>query len=250
MHTTPVHGPGGGAGGGAHEPPLPSQLHEHGGQLWPATQVGQAQAQPPPPPPEEPPCWHTPERQVCPGLHGMPSAYQLQELAVSAPQLASSVWDEQGSVGALPASSAPPPPPPQSQGGQAWPGAQSGQTQLVAEPPEEPPPVEPPPLATPPAATQSQEQGGHDAPGSHAGHAQAQVPSSTQPASSVPGSHSQAQGGHDWPGIHAGHAQLQVPPPLPPPEQSHSIGGQAVPAGQKSGLTQAQAPSPVARAWQ
>src|SRR4051812_16992438 len=39
-------GCGGGTGSGAGQ-----QLQAQGGQLWPATQAGQAQAQPPPPPP-------------------------------------------------------------------------------------------------------------------------------------------------------------------------------------------------------
>jgi hypothetical protein len=231
-------GPDGGAGG-VQTPGVFSQLHEHGGQGSPDTQAGHAQAQPPPlPPPDEPPRWHTPERQVCPTWQGTPSPNHWQEFAVSAVQLTPSVCRAHASTG-VPASS------PHEQGGHVWPGAQSGQAQVVVEPRPSPPL---PPLDTPPPATHPQLHAGHVCPASHGGQAHAQVPLSTQPASGPVGVQSHAQGGHDSPGAHEGQAQVQLPPP-PPPEQSHSIGGQAAPAGQNAGLTQPQ-PVPATRVWQ
>jgi hypothetical protein len=250
----------GGVDGGEQVPPLPWQVQLQGGQLSPAAHAGHAQAHPPPPlPPPEESCWQTPERHGWPVMHATPSAYQWHASAVSAVHEVESLNAEHGSDGALPASEAttpasdaPPPPPVQLQGGQAWPAAHGGQVQLVTPP--EPPLEEPPPDETVPEPEQPQLHGGQLAPAGHAGHAQAQVPSSTQPASVAgpgPGAQSHAHGGQLSPAAQGAHAQVQVPPePEPPPEQSHSIGGHAPPAGQYSGLTQPQLPSPPERAWQ
>ncbi len=126
-------------------------------------------------------------------------------------------------------------PPPQEQAPQPASRVQLGQAQVVAEPPPVPPippmPLdEVPPLATPPLPTHPQPQGGQGVPAGQLGQAQPQVPCETQPASAPP-VQVQAQGAQLWPGMQEGHWQVQVPPP-PPLEQSHSIGGQALPAGQ------------------
>ena len=147
-----------------------------------------------------------------------------------------SVWLVHASV-AVPASTVPVPPPLlHVHGGHAWPSTHVGQLQTLVV--GLPSPLLPP-LETVPDPTQPQLQEGQFWPGAQAGHAQAQVPLSTQPAS-VGLPQVQSQGGQVSPGRHEAHAQVQVPPPLPPPEQSHSIGGQVVPAGQYAGLTHAQ----------
>lgn len=241
--------PGGGAGGVQALPP-PPQSQLQGGQVLPGAQPGQAQAQaqppPPPPPPVPPPCWQTPERHGWPTWHGMPSGYQTQALAVSARQLAPSGCAAQPSV--VPASLVVVPPPEQLQGGQGWPATQAWQVQALVV--GVPPPTLPP-LDAAPAPTQPQPQGGQLWPLGQVGHRQAQVPLSTQPASGR-APQSQAQGGQRCPGRHEAQAQVQLPPVAPPepPEQSHSIGGQVLPAGQYSGLTQAQPLPSAAWAWQ
>ena len=237
--------PGVGPGGVQVVPP-PPQSQLQGGQVAPGMQPGQAQAQPPPPLlPPLPPRWQTPERHGWPTWHGTPRAYQAQASEVSARQVVASVYAAQGS--AAPASSEVPPPV-QLHGGHGCPETHAGQLQEVVPP--APGPAEPP-LDAAPAPTQPQRHGGQLWPGPQVGQAQAQVPPSTQPASGR-APQSQLQGGQLWPGWHEVHAQVQLPPvpPAPPPEQSHSIGGQVLPAGQNSGLTHAQPlPSP-ARAWQ
>jgi hypothetical protein len=115
----------------------------HGGQVWPSAQPGQAQPQPPPPPAGSD--WQTPDLHIgSPGAHGAPIAYHTHLLVVSAEQAVLSACTEQGS-GAVPppmptvpvgfdgsvgAGTAPPEPHEQPQGGQVWPGAQSGQAHV------------------------------------------------------------------------------------------------------------------------
>jgi hypothetical protein len=177
----------------------------------------------------------------------MPSAYQTHALSVSAMQDVESTWVPHASVGA-PASNVPMLPPPllQLHGGHSWPGMHVGQVQeLVVGVPS--PAL--PPLETVPEPTQPQLQGGQLSPAAQTGHAQAQVPSSTQPPS-VGSAQVQSHGGQLDPGRQEAHAHVQVPPPLPPPEQSHSMGGQVAPAGQYAGLTHAQPLPSGVRMWQ
>jgi hypothetical protein len=94
-----------------------------------------------------------------------------------------------------------------------------------------------------------QPHGGQLDPGAQVGQAQAQVPASTQPFPPPLGAQSHLHGKQDSPGAQVGQVHVQVPP-APPPEQSHSAGGQFAPAGQATGLTHAQ-PHPLdALGWQ
>jgi hypothetical protein len=222
------------------------QVQSHGGQLAPGAQSGQAQAHPPPPEPlESLLCWQTPERHGSPISQGMPIAYQTHALSVSAVQVVSWVWVLHRSV-EVPASTIPAPPPVQLQGGHVSPTIHGGQSQTLVVGLSSPPL---PPLATAPDPTQSQLQDGQLSPSAHAGHAQPQVPLSMQ-LPSVGSLQVQSHGGQLEPGMQDAHAHVQVPPPLPPPEQSHSMGGQVVPAGQYAGLTHAQPLPSGVRAWQ
>jgi hypothetical protein len=187
-------------------------VHSHwqGGQSTPGAQAGQAQPQPLDG--GELAVWHTPDLQLgSPLEQGAPKANHWHCVLDSERQLVSSVSALQGS-GAL----------------------GSGEVMLVLL-------VVPSGEAAPPGA-QSHWQGAQAAPGGHSGHAQVQVPWSTQP-DPPPSEQLQSQGGQASPGTHAGHTQVQLPPPPPPPpEQSHSALGQSAPAGQASGVTQAQSP--------
>jgi hypothetical protein len=93
-----------------------------------------------------------------------------------------------------------------------------------------------------PAATQSHWHCGQVVPGGHVGQLQAQVPCWTHPPPEPPPTQVQSQGGQAAPGAQGAQAHVHVPPPdpAPPPEQSHSGWGHAAPAGQTSGVMQAQ----------
>jgi len=166
----------------------------------------------------------------------MPSAYQTHAFSVSALHVVASVCSAHGSVEVPASAELGTPPPSQLQGKHGWPGRQVGQVHevVVALPSPWLPPLE-----TVPDPTQLQLQGGQLSPGAQAGHAQAQVPSSTQLPSDG-WAQLQSHGAQLEPGRQDAHAHVQVPPPVPPLEQSHSIGGQVDPAGQYAGLTQAQ----------
>ncbi len=221
---------GGGEFGGTQPPDGSVQLHWHGGQVVPGAQLGQAQPHP---------CgtalWHTPETHGCPAAHGTPSAYHWH-FSVGSP--AQELWSVNWLHGSDPFGAGAPVPP------------------LGAVPPPAlgVPVVVPSGAGTAPPVPQPHAQGAQVWPGAQVGHAQVQVPLSTQPLPVPPfGSHLQSQGGHASPGAQAGHAQVQVPPPPPPeppPEQSHSGGGHFPPAGQTSGVTQPHGPPFASSGWQ
>ena len=271
--------------GGTQLPGLLPQLQSQGAHTESLSQATAGQAQAHSPGPLDGLVWHTPDRQVSPTGQASPRPYQtqaasaaqplasawlaqgsvslwthepdelqvpplshtpmpnqVQELVASAPHEVASAWAVHGSVGAVP----------QEQGAHSVPDLQAGQVQLLV--PLEgalPEPVLLPVVTTVPAGVQSQAQGAQAAPSGHTGQAQAQVPLSTQPEPEPP-PQSQAQGGQALPDSQGAQAQVQLPPELPPepPVQSHSICGQAAPAGQETGLTQAQLPPSLVLAWQ
>jgi hypothetical protein len=239
---------GGGDGmlGGTQPPEGSVQLHWHGGHGAPGAQLGHAQPQPIGGGGVT--VWHTPSTHGCPAGHTAPMPNHAHW--VSWAQVGWSVWTPHGS-GAL----------------GAGPPFGSGEPVPLEPVPLEPVPLEPeePPLfgcelpellgvpldvplgaGTAPPEPQPHAQGAHVVPGAHGGHAQVQVPSSTQPPPLPPEPHVQSQGAHGVPGAQAGQAQVQVPPPplvpMPPPVQSHSGGLQVVPAAQATGVTQLHEP--------
>jgi len=179
------------------------------------------------------------------GQEQAPTPYQSQPWVLSPVQVAESACAVHGSVGAGPAS--------QEQGAQGSLSLQAGQVQLRVPPDGAlpvPVPNEPPLIAWP-AVVQPQSQGAQEALSGQTGQAQAQVPWSMQPPFTGPAEQSQAQGGQAAPAAQGAQAQVQLPPVvLPPPAQSHSIGGQGAPMGQETGLMQAQLPAPLWAAWQ
>jgi hypothetical protein len=188
-------------------------------------------------------------------MQTMPSSIQLHEFALSATQVWASPWPAHGSTGGVGVG--------QSQGRQAVPAGQVGQTQPVPGSVVAggvlPPtmvvvvPVELLPPAPTLPAPQAQSQGGQVVPGAQVGQAQVHVPPPLPPPAQVPpppAVHSQVHGGQVSPGAHDGQAQVHVPPPVPPDggfEQSHWTAGQSALAGQASGCTQVQPPPEASR---
>jgi hypothetical protein len=232
------------------------QSHVQAGQVAPAGQAGQAQAQPPP---ATPPSLGGLIRMQLPDGQGvvkqaMPSDTQPQASAVSALQDCRSACAEQGSAGWV-----------QSHGAQALPAGQRGQLHTAGDVVEAGAEAAPLPVVDVPegtvtvevaAAPQLQLHGAQAAPAGQAGQAQVQVPVPVvplpqveppePPVPRVPGAQSQAHGGQASPGAQAGQSQVQVLPP-PPPEppvveggggQSQATGGQAPSFGQARGCKQ------------
>jgi hypothetical protein len=99
-HTPDVVAGSGGSGFGWGGGVVPQQSQAQGGQVWPATQAGQAQAQPvPPPPPPGGFIWV--QAPVGHGvvMHWIPSSIQPQPSAVSAAHDLTSLCAAQGSGG-------------------------------------------------------------------------------------------------------------------------------------------------------
>jgi hypothetical protein len=245
------------------------QLQLHGGHDCPAAHTGQAQPQPPAsePPSDEPFIWtHVPVGQVT-ELQMTASAAHPQASAVSATQLAASLWAAQGSAGG--GGEAPHP-----QGGHDVPAGQAGQPQTIAPPEPEPeaPPAPDVVFAVPDGTVvvvvapelQAQLHAAQASPGGQGGQLQVQVPEPLPPPPHEPPEppppppQSQAHAGHAVPGGHTGQPQVHVPPPLVPPPastlggggQSHLTGGHGPFAGQTSGCTQRQVLPDVPRAKQ
>jgi hypothetical protein len=229
------------------------QLQLQGGQVAPAGQAGQAQAQPPPA--KLPPsmvtagcsCAHEP---VGHGVvkHSMVSAVQLHSLAASAVQDLASVYAVHGSGGVEP----------HPHGAQAAFAGQAGQPQTATGGEADPVPVLvvvgglfttlPLPgtvIVVVAPLLHEQLHAGQASPAGHSGQLQVQVPvpppvpaplpveppapvphpPPVEPPVPPPEPHWQSQGGQASPGRHAGQPQVQVPPPLLP--ASTGGGGQS-----------------------